>query len=992
MSERTVLVRLRLAIQEYVRDAKLAERAGTSAMDKTRIAAAGAGREVRVLERNTDMLGRTSLSASRDVDKFGVSLVRADKNIDRMSGRLKIIVQSLTAVSPALVPLTTGLVPILTTVATGLGFVAGAVGAGALALNGVGDALEAIEKARLEPTAENLMAMQVAMEQLGPDGAAFAKAIDQARPALRELQMSSRAGLLPGLGDALDTILDRGPQAGDILYNLGDATGDLARQAADALTSGDFDEFFDFLEREARPQLMKLGTTLGYVAKAGTETFMALDPLTDSFGDGLLNGAEKLAEAATRMNESDGARDFIAYVQETGPEVVETFLAIGNGLIKVGEAAAPLSGPVLDSIEGVADAIAAIADSPVGTPLVTLAVGAAALSRAVAVVTALRAALVGSALANPLVALGVAAGGAVVAMDKLGRSQSDYAIDGQALTDTLNQQTGAITQNTRAFIAKELIDQGVFDSAQRLGVGLDVVTDAAMGNESSMRQMNAAIAASSEAFYDSEGRVIVGAEALAKYREDMYIVGDAVGQTSGALKDGQSDVRQFAEAMGETENKLTSAEMATRDFQAALTSLDAFLSGRASFRNYQAALDDFTAGLKENGKSFSVFNEKGRANLANLDKIASSAAEFAETLKPKRRANFIANAVEDLEAVKAQTPEAAGQIDKLIARLEKAGKTNVKPKVEVNAAPARSQLEAIQRELNNLDGKTVKTFVDTYYRKRGVGADVEVATGGHIRGPGTGTSDSIPARLSNGEFVVKASATQNNLGLLHQINTFGASQRFANGGRVGGAVVGPVDARGADRSVDRLGKAAEKSAKELAKEARQREKSRLQGIRDATRSAVTDSFRSDLFTPDSSNMWAKSASADPMARLRADIANAKRFDKARAQLEKKGLDGTALDLILSRGDPNLAEEYAAKSSTELDSYERLVNARERLTAGVGARAGDAVAGEQLAALKRLEDRMARVEDAVRDGSRITGERVGAVINSTAKNGNKRSHR
>ena len=34
------------------------------------------------------------------------------------------------------------------------------------------------------------------------------------------------------------------------------------------------------------------------------------------------------------------------------------------------------------------------------------------------------------------------------------------------------------------------------------------------------------------------------------------------------------------------------------------------------------------------------------------------------------------------------------------------------------------------------------------------------ATGGHVRGAGTGTSDSIPARLSNGEFVVKASAVR----------------------------------------------------------------------------------------------------------------------------------------------------------------------------------------------------------------------------------------
>ncbi|MCQ9367335.1 tape measure protein [Brevibacterium sp. 91QC2O2] len=43
-------------------------------------------------------------------------------------------------------------------------------------------------------------------------------------------------------------------------------------------------------------------------------------------------------------------------------------------------------------------------------------------------------------------------------------------------------------------------------------------------------------------------------------------------------------------------------------------------------------------------------------------------------------------------------------------------------------------------------------------------------TGGHISGPGSGTSDSIPAWLSDGEFVVNARATRRYLPLLHAIN------------------------------------------------------------------------------------------------------------------------------------------------------------------------------------------------------------------------------
>tara|TARA_R110002012_G_scaffold72709_9_gene185645 strand:+ start:9465 stop:20303 length:10839 start_codon:yes stop_codon:yes gene_type:complete len=54
--------------------------------------------------------------------------------------------------------------------------------------------------------------------------------------------------------------------------------------------------------------------------------------------------------------------------------------------------------------------------------------------------------------------------------------------------------------------------------------------------------------------------------------------------------------------------------------------------------------------------------------------------------------------------------------------------------------------------------------------------------GGRI--PGTGTSDTVPAMLTPGEFVVNAAASQANLGLLQSINTRGAVQRFADGGVV----------------------------------------------------------------------------------------------------------------------------------------------------------------------------------------------------------------
>jgi tape measure domain-containing protein len=70
------------------------------------------------------------------------------------------------------------------------------------------------------------------------------------------------------------------------------------------------------------------------------------------------------------------------------------------------------------------------------------------------------------------------------------------------------------------------------------------------------------------------------------------------------------------------------------------------------------------------------------------------------------------------------------------------------------------------------------------------------ASGGYVKGPGSGTSDSILARVSNGEFVVNAASTKQFLPLLQSINQ-GIIPKYAEGGLVGSVaanapVIAPV--------------------------------------------------------------------------------------------------------------------------------------------------------------------------------------------------------
>jgi hypothetical protein len=99
--------------------------------------------------------------------------------------------------------------------------------------------------------------------------------------------------------------------------------------------------------------------------------------------------------------------------------------------------------------------------------------------------------------------------------------------------------------------------------------------------------------------------------------------------------------------------------------------------------------------------------------------------------------------------------------------------------IKPNVAPQIAPVTTAPRDPNSPDAGNdpLKVFARPPHRARG----------GQISGPGTGTSDSILAWLSSGEFVVNADATRKNLPLLEIINS-GRLPGFAGGGQVGADV------------------------------------------------------------------------------------------------------------------------------------------------------------------------------------------------------------
>mgnify|MGYP001216976065 FL=1 len=89
--------------------------------------------------------------------------------------------------------------------------------------------------------------------------------------------------------------------------------------------------------------------------------------------------------------------------------------------------------------------------------------------------------------------------------------------------------------------------------------------------------------------------------------------------------------------------------------------------------------------------------------------------------------------------------------DKTTARKER-------PYPEGTPRLGQGLIDGMSFDLNNKEER------DEYFRrvraKQGFEEEFELAAGGEVQGPGTGTSDSVPARLSDGEFVLTAKAVR----------------------------------------------------------------------------------------------------------------------------------------------------------------------------------------------------------------------------------------
>jgi TP901 family phage tail tape measure protein len=434
------------------------------------------------------------------------------------------------------------------------------------------------------------------------------------------------------------------------------------------------------------------------------------------------------------------------------------------------------------------------------------------------------------------IALSVAAAAAAI----FAAQQLQSAQYTQTLRDSLDDTTGALTKNTTELVSNalaarttifgaEIGGSSAFDKAKRLGIGLDTVTKAAQGNTKAYKELLAIqrdIRGSDDNDYISKkyGEGLSGAsgditELVQAVEKQRGAVENAKGQQE-QLNEAQSEGKDTAEDAASGLDSITdSAEDATQAITDTSNAIKGFNSAQldvnSAQRDFESAIDAVTDSVKENGQSLDVTTDKGRQNAATLDSIAQSTLNYAGALYQQTgsqgQATSALNSGRDsLIAALGQygvTGQAAQDYankilgtptrwaTEIFNNADSAGGKISDYQQKLNALPAEKRTvvtanvlaaqTAIQGMINTLANLNSKSITITTNRVTVGTPDNTVgifkAGGGHVRGPGTETSDSIPAYLSDNEYVIKASSVRKyGTTFLDRVNT----GRYANGGHV----------------------------------------------------------------------------------------------------------------------------------------------------------------------------------------------------------------
>ena len=604
------------------------------------------------------------------------------------------------------------------------------------------------------------------------------------------------------------------------------------------------DKFKQAYEQDAAKAIATFIAGLGRIQQSGGDLFGTLENLGMSeirLRDSMLrlSGAGDVLTESLRIS-NQGWDENRALLDEANKRYETTAAKVQIARNSVNDLAIDIGNYLLPVVGGAAEAIQGLAEffgdlpGPIQAGIVVLGVITAAVLLlggtallAIPRIAAFKAAL--ETLANSTGRVATVAIGAQNALSRLGSfigsnwigivglavtavaafatAQRRGRIDTDELTRTLDEQTGALTENTRVRIAHELESRGMLRLAQDLGLSLSDLTDAILEGRDVTDMMADAQRRSRDEFRnyvedldsnayvyrDFIGQVNELHDALVQSQGEFERTGEAVHGAGDAIGQLDPQTQQLASTLGlsAVEAKDFNKELKVMDERLRVL-LDTVFGTQNAEDALYTAMERLTEGVKRqreagdaNAGSFVGQSKAARENRDNLEEVARALADV--TMRTLAQTGSAAEAMEAEARFREEMRNLAEQYginiesvdsyNEAVAAIER----EVQTRVDLEIAQALANIQKYKDWLRTIPPEVV-TKLTTKSSKGGV---QEHATGGWAFGdPGV---DNIPAMLSHGEFVVTPNAAAQNAAVLQAINAGARIPLHGAGGGSGGS-------------------------------------------------------------------------------------------------------------------------------------------------------------------------------------------------------------
>jgi hypothetical protein len=270
----------------------------------------------------------------------------------------------------------------------------------------------------------------------------------------------------------------------------------------------------------------------------------------------------------------------------------------------------------------------------------------------------------------------------------------------QELTDAITADNGAVGDNTREVQANKLEQAGIYEIAQRAGIGLNLVTDAALGNTEAQKKLRAQLgpAAAELKISGSEAQKLgVYALAMGGQIETASASAARLNSVTGKTADSQ---KTAAGAIKDTGVQASTTKDAINGLKSAFDRLNGKTIDAAEAEiAWQDSLANATKELKGNNKALTLDTKTGRDHLQVVFDSIKAAQDDAQATLQRTNSSKKARAAfqSDIGTLKQHMIALGfdkGKVQELIAEY---GRT---PKFEVTRFDA--QTAAAQQAASNL--------------------------------------------------------------------------------------------------------------------------------------------------------------------------------------------------------------------------------------------------------------------------------------------------